>query len=205
MPFLADPLGDTLTRIRNAYGARHEEVIMPASQWRVSLAQVLKREGYISDYWVVKESDLQKGRAIVHQALEKRLIPSVAFRNPELDWVETLKRKGLNISREAEKELRIIRQLFAAKILKHPKRWGPLKSGVLFIRLKYLEGFPPRPAITGIQQVSRPSRRLYAGRRKLPRVRAGLGIAIVSTHLGVMSDSEARRKGVGGQILAYIW
>ncbi len=200
-----DPVGDLLTRIRNAYRAGHEELVVPSSQLRVSILRVLKQEGYIADFSVVTQDDLSRGLAVLDQALEKKLIPAAAFRNSELDWIETLKRKGMNIARDAERALRIVRQLFLGRILKHPRLLGPLKSGIVFIKLRYLEGFPPRPAITGIKQISKPSRRLYAGKRKLPRVLAGLGIAIVSTHLGVMSDSEARRKGVGGQVLAYVW
>jgi len=71
------------------------------------------------------------------------------------------------------------------------------------IRLKY--GPRKRRTITGLRRVSKPGRRSYRGRGKLPRVMGGLGIAIVSTSQGVMTDLEAARKGIGGEILAYVW
>ena len=71
------------------------------------------------------------------------------------------------------------------------------------IRLKY--GKKRERTITGIQRVSTPGRRVYTGRHKLPRVLGGLGVAIVSTSQGVMTDREASRKGVGGEVMAYVW
>jgi small subunit ribosomal protein S8 len=71
------------------------------------------------------------------------------------------------------------------------------------VRLKY--GPRRQRTITGIRRVSKPGRRLYRGRQDLPRVMGGLGIAIVSTSQGVMTDKEAARGGIGGEILAYVW
>ena len=71
------------------------------------------------------------------------------------------------------------------------------------VRLKY--GPRRQRTISGIRRVSTPGRRLYRGRQELPRVMGGLGIAIVSTSRGVMTDKEAARNGIGGEILAYVW
>jgi small subunit ribosomal protein S8 len=71
------------------------------------------------------------------------------------------------------------------------------------IRLKY--GPRKQRTITGIQRVSKPGRRIYRGRGDLPRVMGGLGIAIVSTSHGVMTDRAASKNGIGGEILAYVW
>lgn len=71
------------------------------------------------------------------------------------------------------------------------------------VQLKY--GKTRERTITGIRRVSTPGRRAYAGRRELPRVLGGLGIAIISTSQGLMTDREAARKGVGGEVLAYVW
>jgi small subunit ribosomal protein S8 len=71
------------------------------------------------------------------------------------------------------------------------------------IRLKY--GVKRRRAITGLRRISKPGRRIYRGRGELPRVQGGLGIAIISTSNGLMTDKEAARKGVGGEVLAYVW
>ena len=71
------------------------------------------------------------------------------------------------------------------------------------IRLKY--GARKQRTITGLRRVSKPGRRTYRGRHQLPRVMGGLGIAIVSTSQGVMTDRDASRKGIGGEIVAYVW
>jgi small subunit ribosomal protein S8 len=71
------------------------------------------------------------------------------------------------------------------------------------IRLRY--GPRKQRAITGLRRISKPGRRIYAGRSELPRVMGGLGVAIISTSRGVMTDKDASRGGVGGEVLAYIW
>jgi small subunit ribosomal protein S8 len=76
----------------------------------------------------------------------------------------------------------------------------PLKK--LKIRLKY-EG--KKPVIEGLKRISRPGLRRYVGATKIPRVRGGLGVAIVSTSEGVMTDAQARKKNLGGELLCYIW
>ncbi|MBX6422026.1 30S ribosomal protein S8 [Thermosulfurimonas sp. F29] len=78
---------------------------------------------------------------------------------------------------------------------------GP--QGKIVITLKYDEN--RRPVIAGLKRVSKPGRRVYAGVKKLPRVMGGLGIAIISTSRGIMTDHEARRRGVGGEILCEVW
>jgi small subunit ribosomal protein S8 len=127
----SDPIGDMLTRIRNAVTARHPNVKVLASKLKMELAKILHEEGYIRGYQLVA-----KGR-----------------------------------------EMRI--------------------------RLKYDEH--NEPVIRGLKRVSRPGRRVYVGAAELPRVLGGLGIAILSTDQGVMTAREARRRGIGGEVLAYVW
>ena len=74
--------------------------------------------------------------------------------------------------------------------------------GVLRIYLKYYED---RPVIRNVERVSRPGRRIYKGAGELPRIRNGLGVAIVSTSKGVMSDREARSQKIGGELMALVW
>ena len=74
--------------------------------------------------------------------------------------------------------------------------------GLLRVYLKY---YQEKPVIRNLRRISKPGLRKYAGARELPRVRGGLGIAIVSTSQGVMSDKEARAKNVGGEVLALVW
>ena len=128
---MTDPIADMLTRIRNAQTVGHTEAAMPCSRLKVSIAQVLKDEGYIEDFAVRDEG--------VH------------------------------------KELRI--------------------------GLKYYAG---KPVIERIERVSKPGLRVYKGRDDIPRVMNGLGVAILSTSRGVMTDRKARADGVGGEVLCIV-
>lgn len=130
---LSDPLGDMLTRIRNAQRARHAACVAPASKLRASVLEALKREGYIRGF--------------------------------SLEEV----RKGISQIR---------------------------------IELKYSEG---EPVIKEIHRVSRPGRRVYSKIKELPRVYAGLGVSILSTPRGVLSDAEARAANVGGEVLCRVF
>lgn len=130
---LSDPLGDMLTRIRNAQSARQTSCVAPASKLRANVLEVLKREGYIRGYSA------------------EELRPGIA-------------------------QLRI--------------------------ELKYTEG---EPVIKEIQRVSKPGRRVYSKIRELPRVYAGLGVSILSTPRGVLSDAEARAANVGGEVLCRVF
>jgi len=130
---LSDPLGDMLTRIRNAQRARHASCVSPASNLRLNVLEALQREGYIRSY---KREEVRKGVAQLH------------------------------------------------------------------IELKYSEG---EPVIKEINRVSRPGRRVYSKIKELPRVRAGLGVSILSTPRGVLSDVEARAANVGGEVLCRVF
>ena len=130
---ISDPLGDMLTRIRNAQRARHTSCVAPASRLHANVLDVLKREGYIRGFTA---EDLRPG-------------------------------------------VRLLR-----------------------IELKYNEG---EPVIKEINRVSKPGRRVYSRIKELPRVYAGLGVSILSTPRGVMSDSEARVANVGGEVLCRVF
>jgi small subunit ribosomal protein S8 len=130
---MSDPLGDLLTRIRNAQRARQSACTAPASKFRANVLEVLKREGFIRGYSA------------------EELRPGVA-------------------------QLRI--------------------------ELKYAEG---EPVIKEITRISTPGRRVYSKIKELPRVYAGLGISILSTPRGVMSDAEARAANVGGEVLCRVF
>ena len=80
---------------------------------------------------------------------------------------------------------------------------GEGKDRNITVRLKY--GPNRERTITGVKRVSKPGRRVFAGRGDLPRVRGGLGIAILSTSQGLMTDRQAKKLGVGGEVLAYVW
>ncbi|HEV8645658.1 MAG TPA: 30S ribosomal protein S8 [Burkholderiales bacterium] len=128
---MSDPIADMLTRIRNAQLAEKTSVAVPASKLKVSIAKVLKDEGYIEDFALRGEG--------VKQALE--------------------------------------------------------------ISLKYYAG---RPVIERIERVSRPGLRIYKPAKDIPQVMNGLGVAIVSTSRGVMTDRKARQTGVGGEVLCIV-
>ena len=128
-----DPIGDMLTRIRNAQMRRRSTVMTPASKLRAWVLDVLKDEGYIRGYEKVTGEN-------GHPAIE--------------------------------------------------------------ISLKYYEG---EPVIRELQRVSKPGRRVYLGVDNIPQVRQGLGVSIVSTSKGVMSDANARAANVGGEVLCTVF
>lgn len=128
---MTDPIADMLTRIRNAQKAAKSQVNMPSSKLKIAVAEVLRSEGYITDFTVTELNG-----------------------KPELS-----------------------------------------------ITLKYFEG---KPVIEKIQRVSRPGLRVFKGSDELPTVLGGLGIAIISTSRGVMTDRAARAAGHGGEVLCTV-
>ncbi|MHB8061961.1 MAG: 30S ribosomal protein S8 [Ruminiclostridium sp.] len=77
------------------------------------------------------------------------------------------------------------------------------KQGVIRVNLKYTNN--KQNVITGIKRISKPGLRVYAGKEELPKVLGGLGVAIISTSKGIMTDKKARTEGVGGEVLAFVW
>lgn len=128
-----DPIADMLTRIRNAQVAKHEYVLVPASNTKKAIAKILLDEGYLKDVEYIDE--------------------------------------------------------------------GP--QGSIKLVLKYVEG--KQPVIGGLKRISKPGLRIYAQSNELPQVLGGLGIAIISTSKGIMTSRNARKEGIGGEVLAYIW
>lgn len=128
---MQDPMADMLTRIRNAQNAGIKSVSMSNASAKVAVAQVLKQEGYISDFTVSEDS-----------------------------------------------------------------------KPVLTIELKYFDG---KPVIEEIKRVSRPGLRQYKGKDDIPVIRGGLGVVILSTNKGVMTDRAARAAGVGGELLCTVF
>jgi small subunit ribosomal protein S8 len=130
---MTDPIADMLTRIRNACGAKHRRVDMPASRMKVEIARILKENAMIQDFSTLENDEGRK---------------------------------------------------------------------LLRVRLKYAGG---QPVIRELQRVSTPGLRKYVGATEIPRVRNGLGIAILSTSKGIMSDAQARQSRTGGELLALVW
>ena len=130
---VSDPIADMLTRIRNALMARHDYVLIPLSKMKLAITGILKAEGFINDYEVVKGK--------THRAVK--------------------------------------------------------------VHLKYDE--KNRSVISGLERVSKPGLRVYTARAEIPRVYAGLGIAIVSTSKGVMTGQQAWRQNLGGELICYVW
>jgi small subunit ribosomal protein S8 len=127
-----DPIADMLTRIRNAVMVGHDSVLVPHSRLKVSLARILKEEGFIEDYEIVKNKPAQ----------------------------------------------------------------------IIRVQLKYMD---KQPAVLGLERVSRPGLRVYAGKSEIPRVYGGLGTAVMSTSQGLMTGKEAWRRRLGGEVLCYVW
>ena len=129
---MQDPIADMFVRIRNAQARAKRETSMPASKQKKAIAEVLKSEGYITDFRLEGE--------------------------------------------------------------------GP--HAKLVVELKYYGG---RPVIERLQRVSRPGLRVHKIKDKLPRITGGLGIAIVSTSRGLMTDREARAQGIGGEVICSVY
>lgn len=130
---MTDPIADLLTRIRNAIQAKHEDLSVPSSKLKVEIARILKEEGYIKDYKVVKEDNFDQLKILL--------------------------------------------------------KYTPERTNV----------------ITSLQKVSKPGLRKYVGKDDVPSVLNGLGMAIISTSSGVMTDRDAREKGVGGEVLCTVY
>lgn len=130
---MTDPIGDMLTRIRNANMAQHDVVEVPASNVKRAIADILKKEGFIRDYYFVNDH----------------------------------------------------------------------KQGILRISLKYAQD--SQKVISGLKRISKPGLRVYAKKDNLPKVLGGLGIAVISTSKGVLTDRDAGVEGVGGEVLCYVW
>jgi len=131
---MTDPLADMLTRIRNANKAKHEKVDIPASTLKTHVARILKDEGYIKNYKLIKDG----------------------------------------------------------------------KQGTLRIYLKY-EGDGKKQVISGLRIVSKPGLRRYVRATNIPLVLRGLGVSILSTSRGVITDREARKVKTGGELLCSVW
>ena len=129
----ADPIGDMITRIRNAQLRALYNVKIPSSKFRAKILEVLKQEGYISNYKLLSDSK---------------------------------------------------------------------NKSTLVVDLKYHNGLP---VIKEIKRVSKPGRRIYARADSIPKIQNGLGLAIVSTSIGIMSDNDARMKNVGGEIICRVF
>ena len=128
-----DPIADMLTRIRNAQIAKHDVVVLPASNTKKAIAKILLAEGYVKSVDFIDEAP----------------------------------------------------------------------QGSIKIVLKYVNG--KQPVIAGLKRISKPGLRVYAKSEELPKVLGGLGTAIISTSKGLMTDKEARKEMIGGEVLAYIW
>jgi small subunit ribosomal protein S8 len=129
---LTDPIADMLTRIRNAVGIKAEKVDIPISKMKLEIAKILKEEGFIRAYKILKDR----------------------------------------------------------------------KQGILRVIPKYLDN---ESVISGLKRISKPGRRVYVDRKEIPTVMGGLGIAILTTSKGILSDKVCRREGIGGEVICYIW
>jgi small subunit ribosomal protein S8 len=130
---MTDPIADFLTRIRNGNMVMHETVEAPSSKIKVSIAEIMKEEGYIKDYEYIQDG----------------------------------------------------------------------KQGIIRVYLKY--GPNKEKVITGIKRISKPGLRVYVKKDEIPKVLGGLGTAVISTSKGLMTDKKARKTGLGGEVICYIW
>ena len=114
-----------------------------------------------------------------------------------------IQRKHATVLVPASKlKLEILRVLKEEGYISNYEKIEDEKQGMISITLKYVE---KTPVIKGLKRISKPGLKVYAKRNELPKVLNGLGVAIVSTSGGVMSDREARQKNLGGEVLAFVW
>ncbi len=99
-------------------------------------------------------------------------------------------------------KIRIVEILKAEGYILSFRNYEDNKQGILRVYLKYHDD---DPVITGIKRISKPGRRTYVGREKIPNVLNGLGTAIISTSSGVITDRECKEKGIGGEVLGFVW
>jgi len=99
-------------------------------------------------------------------------------------------------------KLRIVKILQDEGYIQGFRNYEDNKQGILRVYLKYHDD---NPVITGIKRISTPGRRSYVGREKIPNVLNGLGTAIISTSSGVITDRECKEKGIGGEVLGFVW
>jgi len=130
---MTDPIADMLTRIRNGNSAKFSKVDIPGSKIKIQIARILKDEGFIKNFKVIKDN----------------------------------------------------------------------RQGLLRLYLKFDE--KNHQVLSSIQRISRPSRRLYAKKDNIPKVLNGMGISILTTSKGIMTEREARKQGVGGEIICTVW
>ena len=130
---LSDPIGDMISRVKNAQDRNHKKVELPSSNFKVRIADILKNEGFIKDFKINSEDN---------------------------------------------------------------------KKSILELELKYHSG---NPVISTFERVSKPGRRIFSSANGLPKINNGLGIAIVSTPKGVMTDLDARKQRVGGEIICKVF
>jgi len=129
---LTDPIADMLTRIRNAIRIKAEKVDIPISKMKLEIAKILKEEGFIRAYKILKDR----------------------------------------------------------------------KQGILRVIPKYIDN---ESVISGMKRISKPGRRVYIGSKEIPVVMGGLGIAIITTSKGILSDKVCKREGIGGEVICYVW
>ena len=211
---LTDPLGDMLTRIRNGQQAKKDSVVSPASKLRARVLDVLQREGYIRGYSEetlgnhpglrIELKYFEGQPAIKHVARVSKPGRRVYSGSKELPVIRNGQRarKDSVLSPSSKLRVRVLDVLQREGYIRgySEEQMGPA-AGVR-IELKYFEG---QPAIKHVARVSKPGRRIYSGSQDLPRVMNGLGITIVSTPRGVLSDAEAREQNVGGEVLAEVF
>ena len=129
---LSDPIGDMIARVKNAQARNHKKVVLPSSNFKSKIADILKNEGFIKDFKISIEE----------------------------------------------------------------------KKNILSLELKYHSG---NPVISNFERVSKPGRRIFSSADSLPKINNGLGIAIISTPKGVMTDMDARKQKIGGEIICKVF
>jgi small subunit ribosomal protein S8 len=173
---MTDPIADMLTRLRNANQAYHDRVMMPYSKIKANIAEVLKSEGYVAT-WSVQEPVAEPAGTTPPAGTASTMPTDAALP------------AGQTPDRTVGTMLTVDKPPSVGKTLVVELKYGPNRER----------------SLAGIRRVSKPGLRVYAKAPELPRVLGGLGVAIISTSQGLLTDRQARKRGVGGEVLAYVW
>jgi len=171
-------VSDMTTRIRNALQKNHSEVIINNTKLVENIAEILKNEGFIENF-------------IACPVQNSSVLPPPSGREH-------------SISTRSSESTSDSKPYVPPQASRAPLPAVESVRTNLHIKLKYL-GKKNKPSITYIQSISKPGLRVYVNSKNLPKVLGGLGLAIVSTSQGVFTIEEAKRRGIGGEVLCYVW
>nr|AYQ94300.1 ribosomal protein S8 [Chaetopeltis orbicularis] len=177
-----DTISDMLTRIRNKTRVKKRTVVVPLTRLSVKIAEILEKEGFINSFEV--------------QTIVKRVNAGVTTTSGNEQLTKEIKIHLKYYKKFKTKYYKLTR-------IKNPGAFSAFKNLIKLLRGK--QSSQKVSCITNLRRISKPGLRIYANHKELPRILGGAGIVILSTSNGIMSDREARFRGIGGEVLCSVW